>query len=106
MAKIALAAQSAVDNTVANGHVNDTSTDGDVEITVEAGIPVPATTQRKAKYPWGSMSKGDSFFIPGAKVETFYTLCSTASKTHKCKFIARKWDGEGGVKGVRVWRSE
>jgi hypothetical protein len=77
-------------------------------ITIEDNVPMPESvrTGGKAKYPWAELKEGQSFFIAGAKVETFYTLCSTASKKHKCKFIARKWDGEGGVKGVRVWRTK
>ena len=78
-------------------------------IAIEDGISIPETKRSggKAKYPWSDLGKGQSFFVPGAKVETFYTLCSSASKKLEGrKFIARKWDGEGGVKGVRVWRSE
>lgn len=77
-------------------------------IAIDDDVAIPATVRSggKAKYPWTELQPGNSFFIPGAKVETFYTLCSTASKKHGCKFIARKWDGEGGVKGVRVWRTK
>jgi hypothetical protein len=73
---------------------------------IEDNVAMPSSSERKAKYPWKELTKGQSFFIPGAKVETFYTLCSSASKKHGGKFIARKWDGPNGVAGVRVWKSE
>lgn len=78
---------------------------GFAAITVQSGIPLPTTASRSGKYPWDKMATGDSFFVPGAKVETFYTLTSTASKKYKCRFIARKWH-EGTTEGVRVWRTE
>lgn len=73
-------------------------------IKVDRGVPLPDSyRESRAKYPWGSLNLGDSFFIPGGKVETFYSLTASASRKHKCKYIARKWE-ENGTAGVRVWR--
>lgn len=79
-----------------------------VEITIDDDIPMPETARAggKPKYPWATLNEGQSFFVANAKVETFYTLCTTASKKHGHKFIARRWEEKGGVKGVRVWRSK
>lgn len=103
MAKINSVAQVVVDNSV-----DAPSIPSNDEIKIETGVAIPASARSggKAKYPWTALAPEQSFFIAGAKVETFYTLCSTASKKHGCKFIARKWTGEGGVKGVRVWRTK
>jgi hypothetical protein len=71
---------------------------------IEKNVAVPASvrTGGKSKYPWNEMDVGDSFFVPGAKVETFYTLTATQNKKDAGRrFIARKVDD-----GVRVWRIE
>lgn len=71
---------------------------------IEKGVALPATVRSggKAKYPWNDMEIGDSFFVQGAKVETFYTLTATQNKKDASKrFIARKVED-----GVRVWRVE
>ena len=72
---------------------------------LEKDVPMPsrASGGGKPKYPWSSMEEGDSFFVAGAKIETFYTLTSTARKKYNANFVARKWQ-EDGVNGVRVWR--
>jgi hypothetical protein len=69
---------------------------------IEKNVAIPASvrTGGKSKYPWNELDVGDSFFVPGAKVSTFYTLTTGQNKKDPGKrFIARK-DGEG----VRVWR--
>jgi hypothetical protein len=78
--------------------------------TLSKSVPLPARTSAggKAKYPWAEMQPGDSFFVEAGKVETFYTLTSTARKKYNAVFIARKavgdaW-GQPGVDGVGVWR--
>lgn len=78
---------------------------------VEDGIAIPEGKHGgggKAKYPWASLEKGQSFFVGDGKLKAFYTMCSTQTKKYegKRKFIARAWDGPKGVKGVRVWRTE
>jgi hypothetical protein len=74
---------------------------------IDKGVALPDAKGGggKAKYPWEALDVGDSFFSPGAKIETFYTLTSAASKKFARKFLARKWD-EAGVAGVRVWRTK
>jgi hypothetical protein len=72
--------------------------------TIEKNVAIPAASRTgggKSKYPWAQMEIGDSFFVPGAKVETFYTLVSAQNKKGDARFICRKIDG-----GVRVWRVE
>ncbi|MCW2286877.1 hypothetical protein M2323_004690 [Rhodoblastus acidophilus] len=77
------------------------------EIKVEKGIAIPESRGGggKSKYPWASLGVGDSFFVGGGKIETFYTLCSSASKKHGGKYIVKKWT-EKGVEGVRVWKQQ
>lgn len=76
-------------------------------IGIDKGVAIPTgkTGGGKSKYPWSTMELNDSFYVAGAKVETFYTLCSSASKKHGGKFICKKWQ-ENGTSGVRVWKSE
>jgi hypothetical protein len=77
------------------------------------GVPLPPSSGGggKAKYPWQSMEVGDAFFTEGAKIETFYTLTSTANKKYGRKFVARKLDDGAlfgpeyaGKSGVGTWR--
>jgi hypothetical protein len=78
-----------------------------------AGIPLPeARSSRESKYGWDELAQGESFFVPGAKPDTFNTLTSTRNKREKekngdkaKKFVARKFTHEGVV-GVMVWRTE
>lgn len=75
------------------------------QIQIFTGIPIPeGRTARESKYPWESLEVGGSFFVAGAKVDTFNTLCSSRNKKGTKKYIARKWTGENGVLGVMVWR--
>lgn len=74
-------------------------------------IPVPeGRGSRESKYPWDSLGKGESFFVPDAKPETFNTATSTRNKREKAnngdkakRFISRKFVHEGTT-GVMVWR--
>lgn len=68
---------------------------------IEKGIPVPEDARRRgmAKYPWGEMLLGDSFFVPKRTAKNFYPTAYIAGKRRKWKFIVRNVDG-----GVRVWR--
>lgn len=76
-----------------------------VKIEVFTNIPIPeGRTSRESKYPWDTLDVGASFFVPGAKVDTFNTLCSSRNKKGEKKYIARKWTGKDGVLGVMVWR--
>lgn len=74
-------------------------------LTLRKGLPAPPRASfgpRVSKYPWNDMQPGDSFFIPGGKITTFYTLTSDARKKHGKNFRAYKLV-EDGVEGVGVW---
>lgn len=80
-------------------------------ITVAKGVALPDASRvggGASKYPWATMVPGDAFFVPGAKIETFYSLISSARKKHGHNFVARKCKGGlfgrlDGVDGVGVW---
>lgn len=77
-----------------------------VPVVIEDNIPMPEGKPSKQKYPWSELAVSQSFFVAGAAVATFYTLCTSAAKRHEGrKFIARKFTGPEGVEGVRVWRT-
>lgn len=75
-------------------------------------IPIPeGRATRVSKYPWDDLPKGGSFFVPGAKSDTFNTLVSTRNKREKDakgdkgkKYVSRKFNHEG-VDGIMVWRT-
>jgi hypothetical protein len=79
-------------------------------------IPLPTTSrERESKYPWDKLAKGQSFFTPNAKIDTFNTLVSNRNKKEKkagttVKFTARKFtlkrEGQPDVEGVMTWRVE
>ena len=81
-------------------------------VRVAAGIPLPPSRGGASgvRYPWETLAIGESFFVAGAKIATFYTATSSASKKHGRKFTARKvadgspWGATGA--GVAVWRVE
>ena len=69
---------------------------------IEKGVPVPPHGKGKtAKYPWADMCVGDSFFVPGVKINTLASSKAQAAKKHNAKYAMRSVDG-----GVRVWRIE
>lgn len=106
MAKVNLVKASNDSNQI-EAIAENTTTPVDTSFAIDDDIALPETTRTRAeKYPWSKLEVNQSFFVPGAKVETFYTLCSSASKKHGGKFIARRWDGANGVAGVRVWRQK
>ena len=85
-------------------------------VKIASGVPLPPSRGGAggSKYPWDILTPGDSFFVPDGKVETFYTLASSASKKHKGerKFTSRKiadgspWGSQfAGKVGVAVWRT-
>lgn len=101
------------DNTVAKATQNAPVIAKAGEFQKFAGIPLPeARSSRESKYGWDELAQGESFFVPGAKPDTFNTLTSTRNKREKekngdkaKKFVARKFTHEGVV-GVMVWRTE
>lgn len=86
---------------------------GDKSMTIKSftGVPMPETKNtRESKYPW-DQPVGGSFFVPGAKIDTFNTLCSTRNKREKDKngdnakrYTAKKYNHEG-TDGIMVWRT-
>ena len=81
------------------------------EFEIEDGYEVPEARDRiGAKYPFGSLEVGQSFFVP--HVDTKKMTAST--KFWRNKFPDRMWvtrkqtkeiNGEQ-VEGVRIWRTE
>lgn len=72
---------------------------------IRKGIPMPASRNNRggvSKYPWEAMQTGDMFFVPGAKIETFYTATAAARKKYSKTFKAAQLT-EDGVEGVGVW---
>lgn len=74
------------------------------------GVAMPDASRvggGSTKYPWSTMVPGDAFFVAGAKIETFYSLTSSAKKKHGHNFVARKCKGglfgQADVDGVGVW---
>ena len=67
------------------------------EITVEKGVPVPPSGQKKTKYPWRQMEVGDSFWCDKSGSH----LMSMAARMLPMKFRTQKEND-----GTRVWRIE
>lgn len=75
-------------------------------ITLFDDIPVPTgRTRASSPYPWSTMKKGQSFFVPGGAIRTFYTQCSKKAKVLEGKKFTAKTYTMAEVKGVMVWRT-
>jgi len=74
---------------------------------IDKGIPVPAgrTTPRTGKYPFASMSVGDSFFVVDEDQKRVAASAHGWGRRHGAKFRLSQVT-EGNDKGVRVWRTE
>ena len=76
----------------------------EAEYHVEPGIPMP-DPPGVARYPWGQMEVGESFFVPGRHSANMASTASAAGarlgRTFRVRTVV-----ESGVKGVRVWRVE
>lgn len=77
-----------------------------MEIQIETGVPVPVSSRASgAKYPFGQLSVGQSFFVPGVKRPAFssraHNFAKKQSPQWKFKVSAAEKDG---VAGMRVWR--
>jgi hypothetical protein len=70
-------------------------------VVIEKGIPVPQLHQ-SAKFPFGVMEVGDSFFVVGV---TAMTLHQSMRRHRPRRFTSRRLT-EGGVRGIRIWRVE
>ena len=72
---------------------------------IEEKVPMPKPRLGGAKYPWGEMKVGDSFFVaveneqPSTVQGTVAGSARAYGKKHGNKFTTRIIDG-----GVRVWR--
>lgn len=64
---------------------------------IDKHVPAPKTTGgRHTKYPFASMSKGDSFFSP---TKSATAAAYSYGKRHGMKFISAVED-----RGCRIWR--
>ena len=75
-------------------------------ITIEKNVPIPSLrSTRKAKYPFGAMEPGDSFFwaTDGTREgdNRVRVAAGRYGERHGMKFVLRNEDG-----GLRVWRTE
>ena len=71
---------------------------------IEKDIPLPDLTKRSAKYPFGELAIGESFFVEGAKRGSLATSAWAFGKKRGIKFVTRKVEKDG-VSGVRIWRA-
>lgn len=77
---------------------------------IDKGVPIPERGDRK--YPWKKMEVGDSFFVPGARVNASQPgdgrLFSTqhARRTVPGSVWLVRLTTEDGVAGARVWRTK
>jgi len=72
-----------------------------MQIEIEKRIPIPPkkVVGAPAKYPWGVLKIGDSFFVRDKQIRTIGPLASNTGRKLKKKFVCRTHNG-----GVRVWR--
>ena len=69
-------------------------------VAIDSKVPIPdRIAGDRSKYPWIEMNIGDSFFVPGRKIESFSGQVVSASKRFGTKYTCRTEDN-----GVRVWR--
>lgn len=74
-------------------------------VVIKSDRAMPATTKGKASaYPWLSLEVGQSFFVAGAKVESFWSMCAEKNKANPDKRFKACRFTEDGVNGVGVWR--
>jgi hypothetical protein len=82
--------------------------------TIEFGIPMPPAGKPgpEVKFPWAQMRPGDSFFVPGGRLNQRDSRRGTAAivgtaagyKIIKGSSWGKRAVTENGVNGVRVWR--
>lgn len=74
------------------------------EIKIESGVPVPAVTSGRGKYPFEALEKGQSFLLPclpSKQVAVKVSLMGAARRAEKrmgATYLVRIVEG-----GVRVW---
>ena len=72
------------------------------DFVIDKDVPIPSSWN--AKYPFGELLIGDSFYTGAATRKTTSTIRSAAAvfgRRHNMKFITR---AEG--RGLRIWRVE
>jgi hypothetical protein len=78
-------------------------------IEIDKGIPMPPGNNpgrgRKRIYPWQGMEVGDSFFVAGKKHTNITGALSYRTKRFGYRYACRLGI-EGGIAGIRVWRTE
>ncbi len=74
---------------------------------IDKGIPVPTTRairSRAGKYPFPSMSAGESFFVDDEDPRGVRNSAYGWGKRHGAKFHFDMETSPEGVEGIRVWR--
>lgn len=67
---------------------------------IDKDVPVPTNAVGGSpKYPWGTMERGDSFFVPNVPKGRLTAAVWAAQKKSGFRFTTRTVDG-----GIRVWR--
>jgi hypothetical protein len=71
---------------------------------------VPMRRGSNDKYPFGSMSVGDSFFVPGVTTKTSPGANRFTGQNGRVRFPDRGFTvrstTEDGIAGVRCWRTK
>jgi len=70
-----------------------------MSFSIDKGVPLPPKIGR-TKYPFRSMVRGDSFFVPG---KFCASVVVQMGKRMNAVFAQRKVV-ENGVSGTRIWR--
>lgn len=81
---------------------------------IDDDIAIPeGRAARQSAYPFDKLSVGQSFFVPPVEgleqnklLARLNQACFNRNKKGDARFIARKWTGENGQAGVRVWRQK
>ncbi len=77
---------------------------------VEVGVPLPTNDRRSTKYPFETLSIGESFFVPddfGISHNAVRQAVKEANNRYPGhKFVSRRIDRPGARSGTRVWRVE
>ena len=80
---------------------------------IDKGIPIEkAQRQHRSKYPFHAMTQGDSFFTPIKPVTTKQRMGQLKSAAFQCSTHHPEWKfafrqvNEGGIDGIRIWRTK
>jgi hypothetical protein len=64
-------------------------------------VPLPEKRVRASRYPWSSMSVGQSFFIEGAMAQSVRETAAQYKRRHPGWDYTTRREGAG----LRVWRT-